>query len=278
MTVLAPEAVPARPPVPYRVAERTRETPDTSTIVLEPLRAALPPFSPGQFAMVYAFGVGDIPLSVSRIEETRFAHTVRTVGAVSGRIHRLETGATVGVRGPFGVGWDLSAAVGRDLLVVAGGLGLAPLRPLITAALADPRLYGRLNVLIGARSPGDLCYGAERERWRAAGAGVLTTVDRPDDTWRGDVGVVTGLLNRAAFDPGQAAAFLCGPEVMMRATARELVRRGAAPERIQLSLERTMHCGTGHCGHCQLGPLLLCRDGPVIDWTAAEPLLNVREL
>lgn len=114
--------------------------------------------------------------------------------------------------------------------------------------------------------------------WRAGGARVRITVDRPDDTWLGDVGVVTALLDRAEFEPGNATAFLCGPEVMIRATARELAHRGLAPDRIRVSLERTMHCGTGHCGHCQLGPLLLCRDGPVVTWTRAEPLLSVSEL
>ncbi|MFE0876041.1 FAD/NAD(P)-binding protein [Streptomyces smyrnaeus] len=278
MTVLAPEAVPALPPSPYRVLDRRRETGDTATVVLEPVRSALPPFSPGQFAMVFGFGVGDIPLSVSRIEGDRLTHTIRSVGAISARLASLEAGAPVGVRGPFGTGWKMTSATGRDVLIVAGGLGLAPLRPLITAALSAPQRYGRVSVLIGARSPGDLLYAAQAERWRDADARVLVTVDRPDEAWRGDVGVVTGLLNRAAFDPGRTAAFLCGPEVMMRATARDLVRRGVAPDRIQLSLERTMHCGTGHCGHCQLGPLLLCRDGPVVPWSRAEPLLAVREL
>lgn len=278
MTVLSPGAVAARPPFPYRVVTRNQETGDTSTIVLDPVRSALPPFSPGQFAMVYGFGVGDVPMSVSGLDGDRLSHTVRSAGAVTARLETLATGAVVGVRGPYGAGWDLSPAAGRDVLIVAGGLGLAPLRPLITSVLAAPERFGRVDVVIGARSPADLFYGAEFGTWREKGATVLLTVDRPDETWRGDVGVVTGLLGRTGFDPGRGAAFVCGPEVMMRATARELRRRGLRPERIQLSLERTMHCGTGHCGHCQLGPLLLCRDGPVVPWTVAEPLLAVREL
>ncbi|MFF9560595.1 FAD/NAD(P)-binding protein [Streptomyces albus] len=278
MTVLSPGARPALPPSPYRVVARHPETSDAATIVLEPVRRALPRFSPGQFAMVYGFGVGDIPLSVSHIEGDRLTHTVRSVGAISARLAGLGPGAVVGVRGPYGAGWDLAAAAGSDLLLIAGGLGLAPLRPLISVFLGAPETYGRVNVLIGSRSPGDLFYSRERAQWQAAGARVLTTVDRPDDTWRGDVGVVTGLLNRAAFGPARTTAYVCGPEVMMRATARDLTHRGIAPDRIQLSLERTMHCGTGHCGHCQLGPLLLCRDGPVVRWDDAEPLLSVREL
>ncbi|MEU9123261.1 FAD/NAD(P)-binding protein [Streptomyces sp. NPDC048506] len=272
---------PARPdlvPVPYRVLARTDETPDTAELVLDPVAAPLPPFVPGQFAMVYAFGIGDIPLSLSGLDGHRLTHTVRAVGAVSRALHGLSPGATVGVRGPFGTGWELPAAQGRDLLVVAGGLGLAPLRPLVRAVLAAPRQYRRPTVLIGTRTPGDLLCTRDVEAWRAAGARVHVTVDRPDDGWQGDVGVVTALLDRAEYDPSNTAAFVCGPEVMMRAAARDLVHRGLAPDRIRVSLERTMHCGTGHCGHCQLGPLLLCRDGPVVPWYGAEPLLRVREL
>ncbi|MFJ5117192.1 FAD/NAD(P)-binding protein [Kitasatospora sp. NPDC088548] len=267
----------AAPPVPYRVVARDAETPDTATIVLEPVGPPLQPFAPGQFAMVYAFGAGDIPLSVCGIDGHRLSHTVRAVGAVSAALHGLRPGETIGVRGPFGTGWELPAAAGLDLLVVAGGIGLAPLRPLVRAALTEPGGYGRLNVLIGARTPRELLYPEEVRDWRSA-TRVLTAVDRPDTRWQGEVGVVTTLLDRAAFDPGAAAAFVCGPEPMIRATAGELVHRGVAPDRIQVSLERNMHCGTGHCGHCQLGPLLLCRDGPVVDWTRGRPLLMVREL
>ncbi|WP_035844227.1 FAD/NAD(P)-binding protein [Kitasatospora azatica] len=261
-------------PVPYRVVECEAATPDTATIVLEPVEAALQPFTPGQFAMVYAFGVGDIPLSVSAIDGHRLTHTVRAVGAISGALHALRPGGIVGVRGPFGTGWELSAASGLDLLVVAGGIGLAPLRPLVREVLATPGRYGRLSVLIGAREPRELLYTEEVRSWQ----GSLTTVDRPDERWQGEVGVVTTLLDRAAFDPSSAAAFICGPEPMIRATAGELVHRGLEPDRIRVSLERNMHCATGHCGHCQLGPLLLCRDGPVVTWRLAQPLLMVREL
>lgn len=268
----------ARPPLLYRVTGRVVETPDAATVTVEPVDAALPPFRPGQFAMVYGFPVGDVPLSVSRLEGARLSHTVRAVGAISRALHGSPPGSTVGVRGPYGTAWDLESAGGRDVLVVAGGIGLAPVRPLITAVLAEPQRYGRLNVLVGARTPADLLYAGEADVWRAAGARVLVTVDRPDEAWRGDVGVVTNLLPRASWDPGGTAAFLCGPEVMMRAVARELTGRGTPADRIQVSLERTMHCGTGHCGHCQLGPLLLCRDGPVVTWKTAERLLAVREL
>ena len=277
---MASATLTARPgtvPIAYRVVNREAETPDTATIVLEPVRSALQPFAPGQFAMVYAFGIGDIPLSVSGIDGNRLTHTVRTVGAVSGALHGLRRGDTVGVRGPFGHGWELPAAVGTDLLVVAGGIGLAPLRPLVRDALAAPERYGRLNVLIGARTPHELLYTEDVRGWQSA-ARVLTTVDRAEPLWQGEVGVVTTLLDRATFGPAASAAFICGPEPMMRATAGELVHRGIDPHLIQVSLERNVHCATGHCGHCQLGPLLLCRDGPVVSWSKAQTLLMVREL
>ncbi|MFJ5032492.1 FAD/NAD(P)-binding protein [Streptomyces sp. NPDC088560] len=278
MTVATVAPCAAGPPVPYRVVRRTADTPDTATIALEPTGPALPPFVPGQFAMVYAFGVGDIPVSVCGIDGHRLTHTIRAVGAVSAALYEVRPGAVVGVRGPFGTGWDLYSAAGRDVLIVAGGIGLAPLRPLVLAALDEPARFKNLSLLVGARTPGDLLYAREVSAWREAGARVLATVDRPDRAWNGDVGVVTALLERAAFDPDAAAAFVCGPEAMIRHTARDLLDRGLAPERIRVSLERTMHCGTGHCGHCQLGPLLLCRDGPVVPWSLVQSLLAVREL
>ncbi|MGV9246008.1 FAD/NAD(P)-binding protein [Streptomyces sp. NPDC003710] len=264
-------------PRSYRLVSRHRETADTVTIGLEPVGESLRPFTPGQYAMLYAFGVGEIPVSVSRTTGyPRLTHTIRTVGATSRALCALPAGSSVGVRGPFGTEWSLTAARGHDLLVVAGGIGLAPLRPLIDAALGEPEAYGRLNVLIGARTPDDLLYRTELPAWRRPFGAV--TVDRPTGGWTGRVGVVTALLDEARFTPARTTAFVCGPEVMIRATARELVHRGVLPGRVRISLERNMRCATGHCGHCQLGPLLLCRDGPVVGYDVAEPLLTVREL
>ncbi|PWI13205.1 oxidoreductase [Streptomyces sp. Act143] len=264
-------------PVPYRVVDRRPETADTVTLCLEPVAAPLDDFAPGQFAMVHCFGRGEIPVSVSSVQATGgLAHTIRAVGAVSSGLCEAQAGDVLGVRGPYGVGWEPERAHGRDVVVVAGGIGLAPLRPLILRALAEPAAFGRVNVLIGARTPADLMSRKEIEHWPTSYTGV--TVDRPDQEWRGDVGLVTMLLDRAAFHPARAAAFVCGPEPMIRATARDLVFRGVPAERIRVSLERNMRCATGHCGHCQLGPLLLCQAGPVVDWSHAEPLLSVREL
>ncbi|MET8471792.1 FAD/NAD(P)-binding protein [Streptomyces sp. NPDC006422] len=265
-------------PTPYRVVERWDETPDTVTLRLAPVDAPLTRFSPGQFAMVYAFGVGEIPVSVSGIETAGhgLAHTIRAVGAVSTALCGERVGDTVGLRGPFGTSWEVEKALGQDLVVIAGGIGLAPLRPLIRHAVADPGAYGRTNVLIGARTPSDLICRTETGEWDTAYTGV--TVDHPDAAWRGEIGLVTRLLDGARFDPGQTTAFVCGPEPMIRATARDLVHRGVPPDRIRVSLERNMRCATGHCGHCQLGPVLLCRDGPVLGHDRAAPLMAVREL
>ncbi|MFF9077103.1 FAD/NAD(P)-binding protein [Streptomyces sp. NPDC014735] len=264
-------------PRPYRVVDHREETHDTVTLVLDPAGEPLERFVPGQFAMLYAFGVGEIPVSLSRAPgRHRLMHTVRAVGAVSRALCGLTTGAFVGVRGPFGTPWDIAAARGRDLLAIGGGIGLAPLRPLVDTVLAQPHRFGRLNILAGARTPGDLLYQDEFPAWGKPFSAA--TVDRPSDDWGGRVGVVTTLLREARFRPGRTIAFLCGPEVMIRATARELIHHGVRPSHVQVSLERTMRCATGHCGHCQLGPLLLCRDGPVVGYDLAEPLLSVREL
>lgn len=264
-------------PVPYRVVDRWAETHDTVTLRLDPVGRFLAPFAAGQFAMVYAFGVGEIPVSASSIPTTGgIAHTIRAVGAVSEALCRARTGDTIGLRGPFGTGWELKRALGRDVVVVAGGIGLAPLRPLIRQAVADKRAYGRINVLVGARTPGDLISRVETRRWDTSYTGV--TVDHPDAYWRGEIGLVTRLLDGAHFDPARTTAFLCGPEPMIRATARDLVHRGVAAEHVRVSLERNMCCATGTCGHCQLGPLLLCRDGPVIGFDRVERLMSTREL
>ncbi|WP_112469802.1 FAD/NAD(P)-binding protein [Streptomyces triticisoli] len=267
------------PPLPYRVAATEPETADTRSVELVPAGRELPPFSPGQFAMVYAFGVGEVPVSVSALRGRHggLVHTVRAVGATSTALYRLREGDTVGLRGPYGTGWDLDAVAGHDVLVIAGGIGLAPLRPVVHTVLDRPAAYGRLGVLVGARTPDDLIHRKEIDDWRGPAA-VGVTVDRPGPGWHGAVGVVTALLDRIDLRPDRTCALVCGPEVMIRHTARALTGRGVPAHRVQVSLERNMRCATGHCGHCQLGPLLLCRDGPVIGYDRAEPLLTVREL
>lgn len=275
------DAVGAMVPSRHRVTARRVETGDVVTLELEPVDAPIPSPRPGQFAMLYAFGVGEVAISVSGVGDGGvLQHTVRGVGATTRALGALAAGAVVGVRGPFGTDWgaehaDLDDA---DVVVVAGGLGLAPLRPAVHALLGRPR-SGRLSVLVGARTPTDLCFASEIDAWRQRGdVHVAVTVDAAAPGWDGGVGLVTDLLASAPFDPARTAALVCGPEVMMRFAARSLESLGVAPDRIRVSLERNMHCAIARCGHCQLGPLFVCADGPVLDWATVAPLLAVREL
>jgi len=271
-------------PHPYRVVSRHVDTADTVTLELDHDGAPLPGFAPGQFAMLTAFGIGEVPISLCGLPEAsdgsarRLTHTLRAVGAVTRALHAATPGTVIGVRGPFGTSWDVPSAAGHDVVIVAGGIGLAPVRPILQTVLAERTRYGEVVLLVGARTPADLLYADELRRWAAAGVQVGVTVDRPSDGWTGHVGVVPALIPAARFDPGRTVAFVCGPEVMMRFTARALLDRGVPADRLRVSLERNMRCGLGWCGHCQLGPLLLCRDGPVVDYTRAEPLMTVREL
>jgi anaerobic sulfite reductase subunit B len=271
-------------PRPYRVIARHADTADTVTLTIEPDAGPLARFAPGQFAMLTAYGIGEVPISVSAIAEPeqgrtrRLVHTLRAVGAVTRALHAARPGDVIGVRGPFGTTWDVASAMGHDVVIVAGGIGLAPLRPVLHAVLADRPRYGRVALLIGGRTPADLLYRDEMATIAATGVDVAVTVDRPADGWTGQVGVVTTLIPPARFDPARTVAFLCGPEIMMRFTARALMARGVPARRVRVSLERNMRCGVGWCGHCQLGPLLVCRDGPVVDYARAEPLIAVREL
>jgi NAD(P)H-flavin reductase len=283
-TATAAATVSAAAPRPYRVTTRREDTPDTVTLELAHQAAPLPAFAPGQFAMLTAFGIGEVPISLSGLpgpgddRARRLTHTLRAVGAVTRALHAAAPGTVIGVRGPFGTGWDVASAAGQDIVIVAGGIGLAPLRPVLQAVLSDRSRFGNVVLLVGARTPADLLYPDELLRWGTAGVQVGITVDRPADGWSGHVGVVPGLLPLARFDPARSVAFVCGPEVMMRFTARALLDRGLPAARVRVSLERSMRCGAGWCGHCQLGPLLVCRDGPVVDYTVAGPLLTVREL
>lgn len=266
-------------PERYVVVRRTEETPDTATLTLEPTGRPIPSIAPGQFTMLYAPGIGEVPVSVSGTgPRLMLTQTIRSVGAVSRALSAKGPGKAIGVRGPFGSHWDLAGAEGDDLLLVAGGIGLAPLRTALLAALTERARYRRIIVLIGARSPQELLFWTELEDWRHSGAQVLVTVDRAAAGWTGNVGLVTQLIDRAALDPSRTTALVCGPEVMIRISAWELAARGVADSRIQVSLERNMRCGVGECGHCQLGPVLLCRDGPVLSYQVAAPLLAIGEL
>jgi NAD(P)H-flavin reductase len=273
----------ARIPIPVPIVRRRREAHDVFTLELDAsaLRDASRPFQTGQFNMLYAFGVGEAPISISGNEAhpERIAHTIRAVGPVTSALTKLRAGDVVGLRGPYGTAWPLEECLDRDVVVVAGGLGLAPLAPAIDALASDESRTGRLIVLAGARTPEDLLFRGRLARWRKADrTEVLTTVDRASPQWRDHVGVVPALLDLVHVDPARAAALVCGPEVMMRFALRRLLAKGLPAAHVWLSMERSMRCAVGLCGHCQVGPFFLCKDGPVVRYDRLSFLFEKREI
>jgi NAD(P)H-flavin reductase len=266
-------------PSPVRVDRVRRETADVATLGLTPASSFA--FSPGQFNMLYIFGLGEVAISLSGnpAEEDRIVHTVRAVGAVSRAITRLRRNQVIGVRGPYGSCWPVANNEGSDIIVVAGGLGLAPLRPVIYYLFANRERYGRVVMLYGARGPAEILYRRELESWRRRlDVDITVTVDHAAADWRGNVGVVPALIPRTPIDPDHAVAMVCGPEIMMRFTIDALRQRGLAMDRIFVSMERNMKCAVGLCGHCQFGPAFVCRDGPVFRYDRIAALLNIREI
>ena len=285
MATLAPQLETAvqefMQPRSFRVLRNARETADTFTLTLAPEDGGVTDFAPGQFSMLWAFGVGEVPISISGdpAAHDRLTYTIRFVGATTQALATRRAGSAVGVRGPFGVGWPMDDARGRDVVIVAGGIGLAPLRGAIYHVLAHREDYGRLVILYGSRSPGDLLYRTELASWaRRPNTQVVTTVDHGNLAWHGHVGVVTTSFKYARLDPERSTAMVCGPEIMMRFVNRELLSAGFAPKDIFLSMERNMRCGTGFCGHCQWGPLFICKDGPVFRYDKIRPLMDRHEL
>jgi len=269
---LAPAPIGVLLPRPFRIERRRRETKGTFTLELVPADGggALH-FAAGQFNMIYVFGVGEVAISISGnpAKPETLVHTVRSVGAVTSALTGLSRGDVVGVRGPFGSGWDVNQAAGADLLIIAGGTGLPPLRPVLYEVLRERSRFGRVVLLYGARTPADVVYAKDLARWSRSRSGldVEVTVDVATGAWRGHVGFVTSLIPRAAFDPANTLAMVCGPEVLMRFAVQDLLERGVPAERIRLSLERNMKCALGHCGHCQLGPEFICKDGSVLSYS-----------
>ncbi|MCX6136858.1 MAG: FAD/NAD(P)-binding protein [Ignavibacteriales bacterium] len=269
-------------PEPFKVTRVGQETDDTFTLELRSANGKAGfTFSPGQFNMLYMFGVGEIPISISGDPHTPEAlvHTTRAVGAVTKAMHELKRGDILGVRGPYGKGWPIEAAEGNDIIFVAGGIGLAPLRPALYQVLNHREKYGRVILLYGTRTPQDILYRKELEHWRSRfDLEVYVTVDRAMRSWKGSVGVVTTLIQKAPFDPSASVAMVCGPEVMMRFTVAELCKRGVSEENIYLSMERNMKCAIGLCGHCQFGPVFVCKDGPVFPYKRIKGLLEKWEI
>jgi len=265
-----------------RVERVQDETYDTFTLELKPRNGSgVTSFAPGQFNMLYVFGVGEVPISISGdpTKSRTLLHTTRAVGAVTKAMRKLDRGDEVGVRGPFGTSWPVEEAKGCDVVMVAGGIGMAPLRPSVYQLLSQKREYGKLILLYGARTPADLLYQEEMQQLRGrSDLQVDITVDRALRWWRGNVGVVTTLIPKASFDPTSTIAMVCGPEIMMRFAVAELQKRGVGEENIYISMERNMKCGFGSCGHCQFGPFFVCKDGPVFRYDRVKYFLGKAEV
>ena len=284
-STLAPgtAAAAADPMIPerYRLSHTRQDSRDVFTLELEPLDGPMLAYRPGQFTMLDAFGVGEAPISISG-DPTRpgpLEHTIRDVGPVTHALIAAPVGSVLGVRGPFGTTWDVTDGIGGDVVFVAGGLGLPPLRPALLQVIAERERYGRVVLLYGARTPEDILFGDELRRWGKDHRVVVEiTVDNGQHAWQGKVGFVTELVPKAGFDPRATLALVCGPETMMRYAAAALVHRGVPEHRVRLSMERNMKCGVGLCGHCQLRELFICVDGPVLSWDRLAPLLSTREL
>jgi NAD(P)H-flavin reductase len=277
------EATPTDPMVttPFRVKANRKETGDTRTLELVSLNGdATPEWRPGQFMMLYAFGVGEIAVSISGnpLRREHMSHTVRSVGAVSRAICAAKPGSAIGVRGPFGTSWPVDKCQGQDIVIIGGGIGLAPLRPVIHTVIANRKQYGHVSLLMGARSPNILLYIREFDRWRKHDIDVRVSVDSATTGWQGTVGPVTTLIPRVVFEGVRTSAFIVGPEIMMHFVVQELAERGISPDRLFLSMERNMKCAVGFCGHCQLGPAFICKNGPVFSYFELRPWLSVRNL
>jgi len=267
-------------PQPFCIRKRRSETLDTFTLEIEPAKINQAfGFAAGQFNMLYVFGVGEVPISICADPRSKsLMHTTRAVGPVTMAMSKLRPGDVLGVRGPFGSSWPIEQLDGLDVVVVAGGIGLAPLRGALHQLVRRRKKLSKLVFLYGARTPDDILYRHQLELWQRRGLQIEVTVDRALPSWLGDVGVVTSLIQRAPFNPANTVAMICGPEVMMRYAVFELQKRGVSAASIFLSMERNMKCAVGFCGHCQFGPEFICKDGPIFRYDRIANWFGIREL
>jgi len=269
-------------PEPVRILRVRKETQDTFTIETEPVKGKHElAFRPGQFDLLYAFGVGEAPISISGDPANTGVrvHTIRGVGSVTRTFQNLKKGDVIGLRGPYGSSWPVEKAEGNDVVVIAGGVGLAPVRPVIYHLLAHREKFGNVFILYGARNPDELLFKKELLKWRGRfDLDVKVTVDTAQRGWMGNVGVVPQLIQKAKFDPESSIAMICGPEVMMRFTVKELLGEGIDDQNIFITMERNMRCAVGFCGHCQFGPQFICKDGPVFPYAQVRSIFNLREI
>lgn len=269
-------------PFEAEVMERLQESSSIFTLrlrITDPQRRAAYRFDPGQFNMVYLYGVGEVPISIVSDPSTPelLDHTIRAVGRVTRGLAQLQAGDRIGLRGPFGTGWPLHEAVGQDVVLATGGLGCAPVVSVINYVLQRRDQFGRLVIMQGVKHSDDLIWRSQYETWEALpDTQVLLAADQAGAGWAWRVGRPTELVQQAQFDPQRHVVMMCGPEIMMRRMAEALMEHKARQTRIWLSMERNMHCAIGHCGHCQHGPRFVCGDGPVFAYDAVRDLLDVK--
>lgn len=267
-------------PLPFRIVEKRIKRPDCTLLTVKPIDATcLCAFQPGQFYMLYVFGHGEVPISVSGNPACHGSldFTIKNVGSVTSALCALEKGALLGLRGPFGSVWPLEGSKGRDIILMAGGLGLVPLRAVIYQLISLRDRYGKISLLYGARSPVSLLFEEELEAW-GAHMHVAVTVDSAEGGWSGPVGFVTNLLKDVKIDGDNTTAMICGPEVMIRSSAAALRGRGLSTAQVHVAMERNMKCAIGFCGHCQYGPYFTCKDGPVFSLEQVGHLLQIRDI
>ena len=266
----------------FQIEHIRRELSDTFTLTLAAQDGKTDfQFQPGQFNMLYQFGVGEVPISISGdpARSDRLIHTIRDVGSVTSAMAKLAKGDVIGLRGPYGKPWPVEDMEGQDIVIITGGIGLAPLRPAIYHILANRKKYGKVVLLYGARTPGDILYRKELEKWRGRfDMCVEVTVDNAGREWSGNVGVVPNLVSRARFDPLHTSAMVCGPEIMMNYAIKALNSADVANDQIYVSMERNMKCAVGFCGHCQYGHNFVCKDGPVFRFDRISKIFSVREV
>ncbi len=275
-------------PRPYEVIDKIDETPGITTLLVTPVDGALPDFAPAQVSMLGAFGVGEAAISISSTTRAtkHHAYTIRRAGPITNALVDTPVGGQITVRGPFGNAWPIAQSDTRHHLVVAGGLGIAPLRAALDELVNRIERFDRLALVYGAKTPDDLVFTEDLADWKMQGLELDLTVDVGNDEWSGGVGLVPDRLapssnassDGVTLDWADTTAFVCGPDVMMHFTALRLIDLGVRPERIWLTLERNMQCGNGLCGHCQLGPVLVCRDGPVMSYADIGMFHRVKEL
>ncbi|KTD61764.1 FAD/NAD(P)-binding protein [Legionella spiritensis] len=267
-------------PYPIEIIARTQESPTIFSLearFTESKHHEYFSFHPGQFNMLYLYGVGEVAISISSDpdEKTYLRHTIRAVGRVTKALQTIKKGDQLGLRGPFGQGWPVHQAQGKDVVIVTGGLGCAPTVSVINYILARRQKYGTLTLLQGVKHSEDFIFRKQYALWQQSpDTHVHIAADQAGPRWPWGIGYVTDMIQSITIDSSKTIAMLCGPEMMMYAAVKALVQKGMAEDNIYLSMERNMACGLGHCGHCQYGGLFVCKDGPVFAYPKIKALFS----